>query len=304
MARLLAAFCLLLGFAFGAGVAGACATGLPKSTHEPCARSSMPRTRRSRRDDAKRAFSYAAPSIRAMFGTPERFLAMVRAGYPVVYRRRRLHLPRPAACRERSGPGRPSHRRRWSDLACHLPARAPDRRELANRRLRRSAGDRKDDLRRARRGPDELSRRRRRQHAAQVGALRRACARRRHGRARRGLPRGDRSARGGPVERPAAAWRACSAASSPARASAAAPKSSSSSGASSRAGSSRGAPRPAVSFNSYNHPSRLGVDRSVALIDVHHHVLARGPAQPALVMMVSAAVTIDALDAGGRFLGG
>lgn len=37
-------------------------------------------------DDAKRAFSYAAPSIRAMFGTPERFIAMVRAGYPVVYR--------------------------------------------------------------------------------------------------------------------------------------------------------------------------------------------------------------------------
>lgn len=37
-------------------------------------------------DDAKRAFSYAAPSIRAMFGTPERFLAMVRTGYPVVYR--------------------------------------------------------------------------------------------------------------------------------------------------------------------------------------------------------------------------
>jgi hypothetical protein len=37
-------------------------------------------------DDAKRAFSYAAPKIREMFGTPERFLAMVREGYPVVYR--------------------------------------------------------------------------------------------------------------------------------------------------------------------------------------------------------------------------
>jgi hypothetical protein len=37
-------------------------------------------------DDAERAFSYAAPAIRTMFGTPERFLAMVRAGYPVVYR--------------------------------------------------------------------------------------------------------------------------------------------------------------------------------------------------------------------------
>jgi hypothetical protein len=38
------------------------------------------------RDDAQRAFSYAAPGIRKMFGSPERFLAMVREGYPVVYR--------------------------------------------------------------------------------------------------------------------------------------------------------------------------------------------------------------------------
>jgi hypothetical protein len=37
-------------------------------------------------DDAKRAFSYAAPGIRDMFGTPEHFMAMVREGYPVVYR--------------------------------------------------------------------------------------------------------------------------------------------------------------------------------------------------------------------------
>ncbi len=37
-------------------------------------------------DDAKRAFSYAAPAIRDMFGTPDQFMAMVRAGYPVIYR--------------------------------------------------------------------------------------------------------------------------------------------------------------------------------------------------------------------------
>jgi hypothetical protein len=37
-------------------------------------------------DDAERAFSYAAPGIRAMFGTAERFLSMVREGYPVVHR--------------------------------------------------------------------------------------------------------------------------------------------------------------------------------------------------------------------------
>ena len=38
------------------------------------------------RDDAQAAFSFAAPSIQAVFGTPQRFLQMVRSGYPAVYR--------------------------------------------------------------------------------------------------------------------------------------------------------------------------------------------------------------------------
>ena len=37
-------------------------------------------------DNAALAFSFAAPSIKDMFGTPENFLEMVRTGYPVVYR--------------------------------------------------------------------------------------------------------------------------------------------------------------------------------------------------------------------------
>jgi hypothetical protein len=37
-------------------------------------------------DDAPRAFSYAGPGIRRMFGTADRFLALVKASYPVVYR--------------------------------------------------------------------------------------------------------------------------------------------------------------------------------------------------------------------------
>lgn len=37
-------------------------------------------------DDAGRAFDLAAPSIQNMFGDPERFMAMVRTGYAVVYR--------------------------------------------------------------------------------------------------------------------------------------------------------------------------------------------------------------------------
>jgi type III pantothenate kinase len=56
--------------------------------------------------------------------------------------------------------------------------------------------------------------------------------------------------------------------------------------------------------NGYDHPTRLGVDRWVALIGARHRVLERGTARPALVVMVGTAVTVDALDETGRFLGG
>ena len=38
------------------------------------------------RDDAVKAFSFAAPNVRQAVGSPEAFLAMVQRGYPVVYR--------------------------------------------------------------------------------------------------------------------------------------------------------------------------------------------------------------------------
>ncbi len=56
--------------------------------------------------------------------------------------------------------------------------------------------------------------------------------------------------------------------------------------------------------NGYDHPVRLGVDRWVALIGARHRMLASGPPRPVLVVMVGTAVTVDALDASGRFLGG
>jgi type III pantothenate kinase len=56
--------------------------------------------------------------------------------------------------------------------------------------------------------------------------------------------------------------------------------------------------------NGYEHPSRLGADRWVAQIGARWHVLQRGPARPTLVCMVGTAVTVDALDVDGRFLGG
>jgi hypothetical protein len=41
-----------------------------------------------RRDDGPGAFSFASPGIRQMFQTEARFMAMVREGYPQVYRPR------------------------------------------------------------------------------------------------------------------------------------------------------------------------------------------------------------------------
>ena len=46
-------------------------------------------------DDAPRAFSYAAPGIRDSFGTPEKFMAMVREQYAVVYRPRSVSFEEP-----------------------------------------------------------------------------------------------------------------------------------------------------------------------------------------------------------------
>jgi type III pantothenate kinase len=56
--------------------------------------------------------------------------------------------------------------------------------------------------------------------------------------------------------------------------------------------------------NGYDHPTRLGVDRWVALIGARHRILARGAPRPILVVMVGTAVTVDALDTAGNFLGG
>ncbi len=56
--------------------------------------------------------------------------------------------------------------------------------------------------------------------------------------------------------------------------------------------------------NGYDHPSRLGTDRWIAMIGAWHHVLAQGRQRPVVVVMVGTAVTVEAIDANGRFLGG
>jgi hypothetical protein len=45
-----------------------------------------------KRDDGREAFSFASPTIRQIFGTSERFMAMVRDSYPAVYRPREVEF--------------------------------------------------------------------------------------------------------------------------------------------------------------------------------------------------------------------
>lgn len=56
--------------------------------------------------------------------------------------------------------------------------------------------------------------------------------------------------------------------------------------------------------NGYDHPNRLGADRWISLIGARQRALAGGTPRPALVVMVGTAVTVDAIDTEGRFLGG
>ena len=56
--------------------------------------------------------------------------------------------------------------------------------------------------------------------------------------------------------------------------------------------------------NGYAIPMRLGADRWVAQLGARWRMQCRGGAQPVLVVMVGTAVTVDAQDAQGRFLGG
>ena len=56
--------------------------------------------------------------------------------------------------------------------------------------------------------------------------------------------------------------------------------------------------------NGYDHPTRLGADRWVAMIGARHRMLAEGPARPMVVVMIGTAVTVEAIDVHGKFLGG
>ncbi|MEO8836901.1 MAG: DUF4864 domain-containing protein [Caldimonas sp.] len=86
MARSLAALCLTLTLALFAAVPAAAAELVGPADAQAVRSVVAAQLDALAADDAERAFSYAAPAIRAQFRTPERFMAMVRAGYPAVYR--------------------------------------------------------------------------------------------------------------------------------------------------------------------------------------------------------------------------
>ena len=56
--------------------------------------------------------------------------------------------------------------------------------------------------------------------------------------------------------------------------------------------------------NGYDHPARLGADRWVAVIGARHRLLREGPPRPMVVVLVGTAVTVEAVDTHGKFLGG
>ena len=56
--------------------------------------------------------------------------------------------------------------------------------------------------------------------------------------------------------------------------------------------------------NGYDHPSRLGADRWVAMIGAYHRMLSYDRPRPMVVVMVGTAVTVEAIAQDGRFLGG
>lgn len=78
--------CLLAALVAGAGASAAPAEGVSAADTRSVRAVVQAQLDAFAADDADRAFSFAAPSIREMFGNAERFMAMVRAGYPVVYR--------------------------------------------------------------------------------------------------------------------------------------------------------------------------------------------------------------------------
>jgi hypothetical protein len=87
----LVALVLVLGLgALGPGRSAAAEVELPAGDRTAIRTTIERQLAAFRRDDGATAFTYAAPSIREMFGTPANFMNMVRTGYAPVYRPREV----------------------------------------------------------------------------------------------------------------------------------------------------------------------------------------------------------------------
>ena len=82
------AMCLLLAAPWGAARADETASSLPAPDREAIHGVIQSQLDAFRADDGGAAFSYASPGIQGMFGDAAHFLAMVKTGYPMVYRPR------------------------------------------------------------------------------------------------------------------------------------------------------------------------------------------------------------------------
>ena len=87
---------LVLVFVAGlTGPAGADATGVPEADRIQIRSVVERQIAAFQQDDGETAFSFASPNIRALFVTTENFMAMVRKGYPAVYRPRQVRFEAP-----------------------------------------------------------------------------------------------------------------------------------------------------------------------------------------------------------------
>ncbi len=85
MRKLLSGFALWLALA-GLGIAPAAYAAVSASDAKQVQSVVRAQLAAFAADDAERAFSFAAPELRQMFGTSALFMRMVRDSYPVVYR--------------------------------------------------------------------------------------------------------------------------------------------------------------------------------------------------------------------------
>ena len=97
-------------------------------------------------DDGAGAYRFASPTIQQIFPTVDDFMAMVKNGYPPVYRPQVGHLRADRGLARRPPPGGLHHRPGRPRLRGALSAPAPARRVVEDQRLHAHPRPEPDDL--------------------------------------------------------------------------------------------------------------------------------------------------------------